>query len=120
MTTLGRTACLGAAIAAAASLAGCTRPVRPQPAPVVPILLIPPPVPPGPVVRQPASPPVRCPSAADLRRLRAARPKALRTQPMPGSPAERVARTAAQLGLYEARGAWADQVDDALERCTPD
>ena len=111
------------AMAAAALLpSACAKPVRPpvRPAAVPPVLLIPVPAPAGPVVRKPADPPIRCPSAADMRRLRAARPRPLRTQPMPASPAERVARTAAQLGLYEARGAWADQVDETLGRCAPD
>jgi hypothetical protein len=36
---------------------------------------------------------------------------------MPPTPAERVARTAAQLGLYEASGAWADKVEEAFARC---
>jgi hypothetical protein len=71
--------------------------------------------------RTTTAPPVvdHCPTAAEIRRLRAARPKPLRAQPMPASPAERVARTSAQLGLYEAHGAWADQVEEAFARCDP-
>lgn len=104
--------------------AGCAKPVAPpQPVaapakrPVPPLSVTMAPVPHKPV------PPVatvdHCPTTAEIRRLRAARPKPLRTQPMPASPAERVARTSAQLGQYEARGAWADQVEDALARCDP-
>lgn len=60
---------------------------------------------------------VRCPNEAEIRKLRAAKPKPLRNQKMPATAAERVAKTAAQLGLYEAKGQWADQVDDAFGRC---
>ena len=60
---------------------------------------------------------VTCPSAADIKKLRAARPKPLRNQKMPGTAAERVAKTAAQLGLYEAKGRWADQVEQAFAKC---
>jgi hypothetical protein len=41
-----------------------------------------------------------CPSQADIQKLRSTRPKPLRDQKMPGSAAERVARTSAQLGRY--------------------
>lgn len=63
---------------------------------------------------------VSCPSEADIRRLRAARPKPLRNQKMPATAAERVAKTAAQLGLYEAKGRWADQVEKAFAECQGD
>jgi hypothetical protein len=36
---------------------------------------------------------------------------------MPPTVAERVAKAFAQLGLYEAKGAYADQIDAALDRC---
>lgn len=105
-------------------LAGCAKPVPVRPVPVAPVLLLAPPEAATPATIVPVRKTVtltgRCPSAAEIRRLRAARPKPLRTQPMPASPAERVARTSAQLGLYEAQGAWADQVEDALARCTSD
>lgn len=100
--------------------AGCAPRAVPRPAPAAPILLIPPPATIATtIVRKPpvADGVQRCPTLAEIRRLRGARPKPLRSQPMPASPAERVARTAAQLGLYEARGAWADQVADMLDRC---
>lgn len=60
---------------------------------------------------------IECPSPAERARLKAARPVALRNQPMPASAVERVAKADAQLGEYEAEGAWADQVDTALDRC---
>lgn len=63
---------------------------------------------------------VRCPSEAEIKKLRAARPKPLRNQKMPATAAERVARTAAQLGLYEAGGQWADQVERAFAACDAD
>ncbi len=58
-----------------------------------------------------------CPDPAERDRLAKLRPKPLRDQAMPASPDVRVAQTQAQLGRYEARGAWADQVDAALDRC---
>lgn len=63
--------------------------------------------------------PVRapCPDEATYGRLKASRPAPLRTQPMPSSAEERVAKSQAQLGKYEAEGAWADQVAAALDRC---
>lgn len=103
---------------------GCAKPVAPTlPAPAPPKGQ----TPAIPVIISPSSgkplPPVttveHCPTRAEVRRLRAARPKPLRNQPMPASPAERVARTSAQLGQYEARGAWADKVEEALARCDP-
>ena len=116
-----RTRSLAGCLVAATLATGCvpTRPVAAPPptpaaAPQVPILLMRPPT----EARTDAKPaPAPCISAADLRRLRAARPKLLRRQPMPATPAERVARTAGQLGLYEATGAWADQVEDVLRQC---
>lgn len=59
----------------------------------------------------------RCPKPADIRRVLAARPTPLRSQAMPSTPAERVAKTTAQLGMYEADGAWADRVESALRPC---
>ena len=59
----------------------------------------------------------RCPSASEIKRLRTGRPKPLRDGKMPATTAERVARTAAQLGRYEAKGQWADQVEKALGEC---
>lgn len=63
--------------------------------------------------------PVRaaCPEPAERARLAKLRPTPLREQPMPATADERVAKQAAQLGRYEAKGAWADQVDAALDRC---
>ncbi len=63
--------------------------------------------------------PVRapCPEPAERKRLADLRPTPLREQPMPADPDVRVAKTQAQLGRYEAKGAWADQVDAALDRC---
>lgn len=60
---------------------------------------------------------VECPSPAERARLKALRPNALRNQPMPPTAVERNAQTSAQLGKYEAEGAYADQVDAALDRC---
>lgn len=58
-----------------------------------------------------------CPDPAERERLRAGRPVRLADQPMPDSARERVAKTSAQLGRYEAPGGWADQVDAVLDRC---
>lgn len=58
-----------------------------------------------------------CPSQSDVQKLRSTRPRPLREQKMPTTAAERVARTAAQLGRYEARGEWADQVEKVLRDC---
>lgn len=60
---------------------------------------------------------VECPSAEERARLKALRPDPLRNQPMPTDVVERNAKTQAQLGRYEAEGAYADQVDAALDRC---
>lgn len=61
--------------------------------------------------------PAPCPDRPTYEALKKDRPKPLRDQPMPASPEERVAKTAAQLGRYEARGGWADRVEAALDRC---
>lgn len=61
--------------------------------------------------------PIECPSKEERARLRTLRPAPLRTQPMPPTVVERNAKAQAQLGLYEAEGGYADQVDAALDRC---
>lgn len=63
--------------------------------------------------------PVRtvCPDRSTYDALKSSRPVPLRTQPMPASAEERVAKGQAQLGRYEAEGGWADQVTAALDRC---
>lgn len=61
--------------------------------------------------------PAPCPDRATYNDLVAGRPKPLAAQAMPATAQERTAKTAAQLGRYEAKGAWADQVSAALERC---
>lgn len=58
-----------------------------------------------------------CPDPAERERLRKLRPAPLAGQPMPATPRERVSKSIAQLGRYEATGGWADQVDAALDRC---
>lgn len=58
-----------------------------------------------------------CPDEATYAKLTASRPTPLRNQARPGTGVERSARTAAQLGLYEAPGKWADQVAATLARC---
>lgn len=58
-----------------------------------------------------------CPDSSVYNRLKASRPTPLRRQAKPASGVERTARTAAQLGLYEREGGWADQVGSALDRC---
>ena len=58
-----------------------------------------------------------CPDPVERTRLKSLRPDPLRNTPMPATAAERVAKSTAQLGRYEARGAWADQVDAVLDRC---
>lgn len=58
-----------------------------------------------------------CPDRPTYDDLKAGRPVPLRTQPMPPSPEQRVAQSQAQLGRYEAEGAWADRVSAALDRC---
>lgn len=59
----------------------------------------------------------RCPDAKTYADLKKDRPRPLRDQPMPGSAEERVARTAAQLGRFEAKGGWADRAEAVLDRC---
>jgi len=62
--------------------------------------------------------PAPCPDKTIYTKLKSTRPSPpLRDLPMPASPEERVAKTAAQLGLYEREGGWADQVIAALDRC---
>jgi hypothetical protein len=63
--------------------------------------------------------PVRapCPAPTERARLKTLRPVPLRSAVMPPTVAERVAKAFAQLGLYEAKGAYADQIDAALDRC---
>lgn len=63
--------------------------------------------------------PVRlaCPDSETYQALKSLRPVPLRTQPVPPSAEERVAKVSAQLGRYEAEGAWADRVLVVLDRC---
>lgn len=58
-----------------------------------------------------------CPEPGVYDSIKSSRPPALRTQRKPATPAERVARTSAQLGLYEAEGGWGDKAMAALSRC---
>lgn len=58
-----------------------------------------------------------CPDRATYAKLKASRPTPLRNQARPSTGTERVARTAAQLGLYEGEGQWGDQVSATLDRC---
>lgn len=100
-------------------LAACAQQRRPTITTTVPGQVLPPDKmrrapPPATVIEKVAE---RCPSQSEINRLRAARPKPLRDQKMPATTAERVARTAAQLGLYEAKGQWADQVESAFRQC---
>ena len=60
---------------------------------------------------------VACPDAETYQSLKTDRPVPLRSQPMPPTAEERVAASQAQLGRYEAEGAWADQVGAAMARC---
>jgi hypothetical protein len=60
---------------------------------------------------------VACPPAEERERLRTLRPRPLRETPMPDSVVERTGQAEAQLGKYEAEGGYADQVDEALDRC---
>lgn len=63
--------------------------------------------------------PVRapCPDPETYKEIVDARPIPLRSQPMPETAEERNAKTSAQLGRYEAEGAWADQAQGILDRC---
>jgi len=58
-----------------------------------------------------------CPTPAAYELLKRERPNPLRNQAKPGSAAVRVARSQAQLGLYEGEGKWADKAMAALDRC---
>jgi hypothetical protein len=60
---------------------------------------------------------VDCPDATAYQGLKESRPVPLRTLPMPETPEERVAKSQAQLGRYEAEGGWADRVTVVLDRC---
>lgn len=60
---------------------------------------------------------VACPPKEERERLQALRPAPLRESPMPDTVVERNGKSDAQLGLYEAEGGYADQVDAALDRC---
>lgn len=61
--------------------------------------------------------PVACPPPAETDKLLAERPAPLRDDPMPPTAVERVAKSSAQLGKYEADGGWGDKVEAALKRC---
>lgn len=61
--------------------------------------------------------PIECPSAEERERLRQLRPAPLREQSMPADVVERLGKLLAQLGIYEAQGGYADQVEAALDRC---
>lgn len=61
--------------------------------------------------------PAPCPAKAEYDKLKRSRPVPLRSQPMPGTAEERVAKQAAQLGRFEAEGGWADRAEAALDRC---
>lgn len=58
-----------------------------------------------------------CPSNDVYKALKDGRPVALRHTPMPDKAAVRVAKQAAQLGIYEGEGGWGDRVMLALSRC---
>lgn len=60
---------------------------------------------------------VACPDKAVFDEVTAFLPVPLRTQPMPATADERVAKSQAQLGKYEAEGGWADRAMSALRRC---
>ena len=100
-------------------VAGCAPQPRPTSTRPSPRRIVPPPKTqvPAPPIRTTEKIVGRCLSGAEIRKLRAARPRPLRDQKMPATAAERVAKTAAQLGLYEAKGRWADQVEKALAEC---
>ena len=61
--------------------------------------------------------PAPCPVADEAYRLLTSRPVPLRTQEMPSTTVERVAKSLGQLGLYDSEGGWGDQVVAALKRC---
>ena len=60
----------------------------------------------------------RCPDKTTYEGLVADQPRPLRDQPMPASADERVAKSQAQLGRYEAKGGWVDRARAALDRCS--
>ncbi len=60
---------------------------------------------------------VSCPDDAAYNGLKTLRPVPLRQLSMPATAEERVAVSQAQLGRYEAEGAWSDQAWEALTRC---
>lgn len=72
-------------------------------------------------VDRPVSVPVKtrvaCPDKATYDKLKSERPVPLRQQKAPATAVERVAKTEAQLGLYEAEGGWGDKAQAALDRC---
>lgn len=61
--------------------------------------------------------PTACPNRKEYDRLKKLRPAPLRETNAPTTRAERVAKIVGQLGLYEARGGYVDQVNAALDRC---
>lgn len=58
-----------------------------------------------------------CPDESTYARIVAERPTPLAKQARPSTGVERNARIAAQLGLFEAAGGWADKVLSILARC---
>lgn len=61
--------------------------------------------------------PVACPSKEEYDRLLGLKPVPLREQGVPDSYVEKVGKLSAQLGLYEATGAFVDQVWAAITSC---
>lgn len=63
--------------------------------------------------------PVRapCPDKRTYDGLKSTRPKPLAGTAMPDSAQERADKQFAQLGRFEAPGAWADRAEAALDRC---
>lgn len=60
---------------------------------------------------------VSCPDDSTYAEIMAQRPVPLRQQEMPTTAEQRVAVSQAQLGRYEAEGAWADQASAVIHRC---
>lgn len=58
-----------------------------------------------------------CPADDVFADLQKSRPSPLASQPMPADADVRTALTAAQLGKYEAKGAWADRAWATIVRC---
>jgi hypothetical protein len=58
-----------------------------------------------------------CPERSIYEDLMRELPRPLRTKPMPADADVRNAQTQAQLGKYEAPGAWAEKAVAALDRC---